>query len=252
MKKAYTNYSEESIFTKKGANEVTHYRTEDDSKKRTVHQYKLILVGDGGVGKTSIFGKFMSNTFSCVPSCTLKIEAKVKSIEIDKENVVDLQVWDTCGQEKYKTVTRSYYRNNHGCIIVFDITNKDSFKSVINWYNDLKEYGQKDQIIILVGNKKDLSPDRQVCLMEIDVLITKFDLTYIEVSAKSGENVPYLFEYMSLKFLYKDDHLKKIPEYSNNYTTSNLMRNSLTINQSIHTVAYDKKMQKLRKQRCCV
>ena len=243
----YSN-GDETVFNNKNPVKAKYYR--DENKDRIVHQYKVILVGDGGVGKTSIFAKFMSNTFSEIPSCTLKIDAKVKSIEIDSEKMVDLQVWDTCGQEKYKTITRSYYRNNHGCIIVFDVTNMHTFNNVINWYHDLKDNGQKDQTIVIVGNKKDLSKERQVFLKDIDPLITKLDITYIEISAKSIQDVSYLFEYMALKILKKEEHLNKIIDYSNNFTTSNIMRTSLTLDKSLHSAAYNDKVDKEQKI-CC-
>lgn len=222
-------------------------------KNKTVHQYKVILLGDGGVGKTSIYDKFTTNTFSGIMSNTLKIEFRVKTIEIDNQNTVDMQVWDTCGLEKFRTVTRSYYRNNHGCVIIFDITCRDSFNNVMEWYRDLKEYGLKEQIIVIVGNKKDLSGERLVYLKEIDELLTKINLTYIEVSAKTGENVQYLFEYISLKLLARDEHSKKIPESSNNFTTSEILRNSVTLNKSLHSVLFNNKHDKRFKENktCC-
>ncbi len=222
-------------------------------KTKTIHLYKVILLGDGGVGKTAIYDKFTTNTFSGIMSNTLKIESRVKTIEIDNQNTVDMQVWDTCGQEKFRTVTRSYHRNNHGCIIVFDITCRESFNNVMEWYKDLKEFGLKEQIIVIVGSKKDLSSERKVYLSEIDDLLTKLNLTYIEVSAKTGENINYLFEYMSLKLLTRDEHSKKIPEFSNNFTTSEILRNSVTLSNSLHSVFYNKKHEKRLKDNktCC-
>lgn len=221
-------------------------------KNKLIHLYKVILLGDGGVGKTAIYEKFTTNTFSGMMSNTLKIESRLKTIEIDNQNIVDVQVWDTCGQEKFRTVTRSYYRNNHGCVIVFDITCRESFSNVMEWYNDLKEYGLKEQIIVLVGSKKDLSSERKVYLSEIDNLLTKLNLTYIEVSAKTGENITYLFEYLSLKLLARDEHSKKLPEFSNNFTTSEILRNSLTLNKSLHSVLFNKnKENQLKKNKTC-
>jgi len=122
----------------------------------------------------------------------------------------------------------------------------------MEWYNDLREFGLKEQIIVIVGNKKDLSTERKVYLSEIDDLLTKLNLTYIEVSAKTGENINYLFEYMSLKLLTRDEHSKKLPEFSNNFTTSEILRNSVTLNKSLHSVFYNKKREKqLNENKTC-
>jgi Ras-related protein Rab-2A len=133
---------------------------------------------------------------------------------------------------------------------VFDLTDRDSFFSAVgSWFNDLKEYGKKDQTLLLVGNKKDLCQERKVYLREIDDMITKLKLNYIEVSAKTGDNVQYLFEYMALKFLAKDEQLKKLPDSSNYYTT--IMRNSLSLDKSLHCEEYNKRRERMKRQSCC-
>lgn len=254
MKREKKNYNspstEETIFrSNNNADSIYFSHPNKDINNRNIFIFKVILVGDGGAGKTSIFDRFTTNSFSDNFSCTMKVDYKVKSIVIDKDNTVDLQVWDTCGQEKYKTVTRSYYRNNHGCIIVFDITKKESYNNVLNWYNDLKEFGQKGQTIVLVGNKKDLSEKREVYFKEIDELASRLNLTYIEISAKTGENVMHLFEYIALKFLKKEEYLRQIPENSN-FSTSNVMRNSITINKTLHSEKFHKN-EKSKIKNCC-
>ena len=101
---------------------------------------KLILLGDVSVGKTSIIGRYIDNSFDEKYKCTIQVECKTKVIDLDENTAVKMNIWDTCGQEKFRILTKQYYRECHGAIIVFDLTNKKSFDYVKNWIEELHKY----------------------------------------------------------------------------------------------------------------
>ena len=125
---------------------------------------KIILVGDSGVGKTNILTRFTKDIFNHDNKTTIGVEFGTKIINI-QDHVVKLQIWDTAGQERYKSITVAYYKGSKGAFIVYDVSKKQTFDSVIKWYNDIKKNGEKDLSIILIGNKTDLK-DREVTFDE--------------------------------------------------------------------------------------
>ena len=171
------------------------------SQPITTHQFKLIMLGDVAVGKTSIVTRFVDNEFKSTYHCTVGVEYKVKSLKLDPYTNVNLKIWDTCGEEKYRTITRQYYRDSNGVVLVFDLTNKNSFDKLSGWLNDIKEYGPNDICIILVGNKSDVQ-DRKLSLFEeAKKLAMNYKMPYIEVSAKTGTNVLSMFENITKKMI---------------------------------------------------
>lgn len=171
------------------------------SQQITTHQFKLIMLGDVAVGKTSIVTRFVDNEFKSTYHCTVGVEYKVKSLKLDPYTNVNLKIWDTCGEEKYRTITRQYYRDTNGVVLVFDLTNKNSFDKLSIWLNDIKEYGPSDTCIILVGNKSDVQ-DRKLSLFEEGKkLAMNYKMPYIEVSAKTGTNVLAMFENITKKMI---------------------------------------------------
>ena len=171
------------------------------SQPITTHQFKLIMLGDVAVGKTSIVTRFVDNEFKSTYHCTVGVEYKVKSLKLDPYTNVNLKIWDTCGEEKYRTITRQYYRDTNGVVLVFDLTNKNSFDKLSVWLNDIKEYGSNDTCIILVGNKSDVQ-DRKLSLFEEGKkLAMNYKMPYIEVSAKTGTNVLAMFENITKKMI---------------------------------------------------
>jgi len=152
---------------------------------RNIYRLKTILLGSIAVGKTSLLNRFVSNKFSNDYICSLGVEYKVKSIIIDNSTIVDLQIWDTCGQEKFRTITRQYYQNSSAVILMFDLTNKNSFDEVVNWIADVQNFGPEDCICAIVGNKMDLKEDRKITFEEGVKLAKSFNYDYFEISAKS-------------------------------------------------------------------
>ncbi|ESL11608.1 Rab family, other [Trypanosoma rangeli SC58] len=130
---------------------------------------KLILVGDSGTGKSSLLHRFVEDDFSEQQAQTIGVEFGSKIVQLAGRKV-KLQIWDTAGQERYKSVTRSYYRSAIGCLIVYDITQRSTYESVPQWLNDVRHLAGKDVVVMLIGNKSDLSDCRKVQHNEASLL----------------------------------------------------------------------------------
>ena len=158
--------------------------------------FKIILVGDVSVGKTSIIGRYINNAFDDDYQCTIQAEQQSKVIKEDENTSIKLNIWDTVGQEKFRAVTRQYYRDCHGAIIVFDLTKRSSFEQMKIWLEDIKNYGNNDTVIIIMGNKSDLTGEREISSNEIKEKLNELndDYLYFEVSAKNGNNISMAFD----------------------------------------------------------
>ena len=120
--------------------------------------FKLVLIGDSGVGKTNILSRYIKNEFSIATKSTVGVEFGSKIIK-KEDKTIKLQIWDTAGQERYKSITKSYYKGAKGAFIVYDITNEDSFNNVESWMNEVTKKGKTDMQFLLVGNKKGIHFD---------------------------------------------------------------------------------------------
>ena len=168
----------------------------DDEQNLKPVEYKIILVGDSGVGKTSILKKFINNEFNEDIKCTINIDFFSKSIKIDKNLYTNLKIYDTAGQEKYRALIKQYYQGTDGIILVFDLTNENSFNKLKSWINEVSDNTEKAQII-LVGNKADLI-ERKIDEETAENFAKQKDMKYIETSAKEGTNILLLFEELAL------------------------------------------------------
>ena len=149
---------------------------------------KTVVVGDSGVGKTSTLFRFVRDVFEEDQTPTLGVEFMSKIITREKRRI-ELQLWDTAGQELFRSVTRGYYRGSIGAFIVYDITNRLSFENVERWLQDLKNTAREDVVIVLIGNKSDLSSHREVSTEDASSFASERNLLFFETSAKTGENV---------------------------------------------------------------
>ena len=154
---------------------------------------KIILLGDCGVGKTSIAGRYIDSSFKGNYYATIQVEKRVKIINEDDKTSLRLNIWDTAGQEKFRSITRQFYRDCHGAFIVFDLTKKSSFNEVRNWIDELKTHGNDDTVIIILGNKSDLTAEREISEEDIKNEIQN-NYKYFEVSAKTGNNISLAFD----------------------------------------------------------
>lgn len=146
--------------------------------------FKIILIGDSGVGKTSLLKRYTDKIFEKTYISTIGVDFKVKTIDVNNEKV-KLQLWDTAGQERFRTITNSYYRGSHGILIIFDVTGECN---VDTWKEEVLAQANKDAEILVLGNKADL-PHKKT--------------EYVEVSAKSGENVENAFYELASKLVCK-------------------------------------------------
>ncbi|KAF5373587.1 hypothetical protein D9758_000806 [Tetrapyrgos nigripes] len=174
---------------------------------------KIVLLGDQSVGKTSLITRFptsphlrfMYDTFDNTYQATIGIDFLSKTMYLE-DRTVRLQLWDTAGQERFRSLIPSYIRDSSVAIVVFDITNRQSFLSTTKWIDDVRSERGNDVIIVLVGNKADLSDKRQVTLEEATAMATGLNIMFMETSAKAGHNVKSLFKKiaMSLPGMEKD------------------------------------------------
>ena len=165
--------------------------------------FKLIFIGDSSVGKSCLTTKAVKNNFEEYYQATVGFEFLTFNMKVN-DKVVKLQIWDTCGQEIYKSLISNFYRNSSLAVLVYAIDNKESFNHVENWLNDLKSQANEDVRIFLVGNKSDLEEDRKVSKEEGEKykLDQHLDL-FMETSAKTGQNARNVLV-EAAKILYND------------------------------------------------
>ena len=159
-------------------------------------EFKVILLGDTNVGKTSILYKFIDGTFLNKVSSTINVEFKTQKLKIDKNLYAVLSIYDPAGQERYRSITRQYYHDANGIILVFDLTNENSFTKLNSWIKDINENAGNVEVI-LVGNKSDLE-DRKITKYKAEIFAKEKNVKYIETSAKEGTNILLLFEELSI------------------------------------------------------
>ncbi|KAK1158604.1 ras-related protein Rab-43-like [Acipenser oxyrinchus oxyrinchus] len=155
--------------------------------------FKIVLIGDAGVGKTCVVQRFKSGIFVERQGSTIGVDFTMKTMDIQGKRV-KLQIWDTAGQERFRTITQSYYRSANGAIIAYDISKKGTFASVPRWIEDVKKYAGSNIVQLLIGNKSDLTELREVQFEEAQALASQFDVfDTVETSAKDCSNVEEAF-----------------------------------------------------------
>jgi len=154
--------------------------------------FKYIIVGDTAVGKSCMLLQFTDKRFQPIHDLTIGVEFGSRTVTIEN-NPVKLQIWDTAGQEKFRSITRSYYRGTTGALLVYDITRRDTFEHLAEWLEDCRKYSNSNITIMLVGNKADLEEKRVVSKEEGENFAKLHNLLFLEVSAKSNLNVDDAF-----------------------------------------------------------
>ena len=154
--------------------------------------FKYIIIGDTGVGKSCLLLQFIDKRFRHDHDLTIGVEFGSRVSQIDGKDI-KLQVWDTAGQESFRSITRSYYRGAACALLVYDITRRDTFQHLANWLQDAIENGNPDMSIILVGNKTDLEQRRSVSFEEGQRFARDNNLLFVEASAKTASNVEAAF-----------------------------------------------------------
>jgi len=154
--------------------------------------FKLLLIGDSGVGKSCLLLRFADHTYTESYISTIGVDFKIRTIELDGKTI-KLQIWDTAGQERFRTITSSYYRGAHGIIVVYDVTDTESFNNVKQWLNEIDRYACENVNKLLVGNKCDLVSKKAVNYETAKALADKLDIPFLETSAKAATNVEKAF-----------------------------------------------------------
>ena len=156
---------------------------------------KIVIIGDSGVGKSSIIVRFADNKYDDYFLPTIGLEFSIKKITID-DNLYKIHMWDLAGQERFRSITTSYYRNAQGILLAFDIANLDSFKNVEKWLFDIYKYSGDNTKIILIGTKSDLETERKISRENAEKFAKSINVSYYEISSKTNININEVFEDM--------------------------------------------------------
>mmetsp|Transcript_73247 Transcript_73247/g.116757 ORF Transcript_73247/g.116757 Transcript_73247/m.116757 type:complete len:202 (+) Transcript_73247:47-652(+) len=163
------------------------------SKQREFdHLFKLVLIGDASVGKTSLLLRFADDSFEDNYISTVGVDFRFRTVTVDNE-LVKLQIWDTAGQERFRTITSAYYRGANGVILVYDITNNETFQHVQDWLDEVHKAAGETVTKLVVGNKADLESQRQVNEQQAHQYAQSVNASFIETSAKTAANVDKSF-----------------------------------------------------------
>jgi len=163
-----------------------------DFTANPLRKFKLVFLGEQSVGKTSLITRFMYDSFDNTYQATIGIDFLSKTMYLE-DRTVRLQLWDTAGQERFRSLIPSYIRDSTVAVVVYDITNVNSFNQTNKWIDDVRAERGNDVIIMLVGNKTDLADKRQVKIDDGEAKATELNVMFIETSAKAGYNVKQLF-----------------------------------------------------------
>jgi len=155
-----------------------------------------LLIGDSGVGKSCLLLRFADDTYTESYISTIGVDFKIRTVELDGKTI-KLQIWDTAGQERFRTITSSYYRGAHGIIVVYDVTDVESFNNVKQWLHEIDRYASESVNKLLVGNKSDLASKRAVSFEARKEFADSLGIEFVETSAKNATNVEKAFMAMS-------------------------------------------------------
>ena len=203
------DYIDEENEESKKNNSRTSSVIKKNKANKKITKYKIILLGEPGVGKTTIINKYIFNKFESSPIFQNEndSEKNIKLIDIDEHKSVELSIYDTTKEKNMGKITRNYYRDAHGAIIVFDVGNKESFNKVKYWLKETNNYAPKDIVFCILGNKTDVPSANQINIGEVKNLYG--DKLCYEVSAKDGNNISLAFEQLTFKIIKEQKERKK-------------------------------------------
>jgi len=169
------------------------------SKRDYDHLFKLVLIGDTGVGKSCLLLRFADDAFTESYISTIGVDFRFRTVKVDGKTV-KLQIWDTAGQERFRTITSAYYRGADGIIMVYDVTNKDSFDHVSGWLTEVNRYANEGTCKLLVGNKSDME-EKAVTSLQAQEYADSLGIPFLETSAKNAQNVEEAFLTMAAELI---------------------------------------------------
>jgi Ras-related protein Rab-1A len=195
---------------------------------------KCLIIGDSGTGKSSLMLRFTDDVFNTSYISTIGVDFKIKTINYRDKNF-KFQIWDTAGQDRFRTMTSSYYRGANAVIICYDVTDKTSFNNVNKWLEEVERFSLSKSIIILCGTKTDLNSKREISFQEGQYYADSKGMSFFETSSKNNSNIKEIFNVIA------DDKIKVTINLSNDIYDKNELRNrgnatlQITKSESLHT-----------------
>ncbi|PIA17635.1 ras-domain-containing protein [Coemansia reversa NRRL 1564] len=178
---------------------MSEQHNQTGGQRPTRFTYKFVLLGESAVGKSSIVTRFARNEFNQYNESTIGAAFVTKEVTLDEASTATLRIWDTAGQERYKSLAPMYYRNAEGAVVVYDITQSETFAKAKAWVNELRRQNESKTVIALVGNKVDLADKRTVTKEEGAAYASEAGALFFETSAQNGQSVQTLFEELARK-----------------------------------------------------
>ena len=166
--------------------------------------YKILLLGDSTVGKTCFLLRYMEDSFIDLHMATIGLDYRLKTMILEDQKKVKVQLWDTAGQDKFRAITRNYYKGASGIILIFDVTNTKSFENIKKWINEIKEEISENVSIVLIGNKIDNVKERKITKEQGEKIANEIGTKFFETSAKTGEGINESVFYL-VKIIYEND-----------------------------------------------
>ena len=170
--------------------------------------YKILLLGDSTVGKTCFLLRYTDDTFLDLHMATIGLDYRLKTMILDDHRIVKVQLWDTAGQDKFRAITRNYYKGARGIILIYDVTNIKSFENIKKWINEIKEEISEKVTIVLIGNKIDNEGERKISKDQGEKLANEYGVTFFETSAKTGQGINESVFYLVQKIVEADPEIK--------------------------------------------
>jgi len=168
------------------------------------YQYKILILGDATVGKTSILIRYTENTFDSDSLSTLGVDVKYKYVTMNNKKI-RMNIWDTAGQDRFKNIAKNYFKGANAVIFVYDVNVKQTIEKIKYWINSANENTSKDVVGVIVGNKIDMRENHEIMNEQIKSLADKYDMETFETSAKTGEGISEVFTYLVQCLLKKPD-----------------------------------------------
>ena len=204
--------------------------SEEEQQNKYEFIFKIILIGCSSVGKSSILQRYIQKIFNNSYSCTIGVDFFMKSIDVGDKSI-KLQLWDTAGTEKFRSITTGYYRGANAAFVVFDLTSKPSFDCLNEWIENYYKYSnpEEEKNVVLIGNKSDLVDKREVTEEEIEKFAKDNHIMYFETSAKDGKNINECFYFIAEKLVKQYENKDNKENRNDVINNDNLKNNTVTI-----------------------